>query len=261
MPLPWDPESTLFSIELLGKRINCSIPENVFLHGVFTPHTPAPDPDASLVIEESQGALEVNVERRDGVITMEVAGENAFNMNCFRSYIGFLIHNLTPAMFLHGCGIYSILRKNGILMLGHEGSGKTTVSSELPFVSIIDDDQILLEGTQLIGIGRKAAHTIRRSSRQNVVYEGGGHRRARLGLIFLLTKELEGGSIIEIDAESVLRDPSLVWHHNLETVHRPRNYCEGKSVPPVPAFVVGTHENIRETIEVVRETMDTVLIA
>ena len=145
--------------------------------------------------------------------------------------------------------------------MGHEGSGKTTLSKEIPSAYIIDDDQILLYKDELICIGKKAAHTIRRKNTQKVVYENKTYLYAKLGLIFVLTKEMQGGSIKKIPAESVLKDPALIWHHNLNTIEQPKNYCEGKELPEVPTFLVGTDENKKETIERVIKKLDDVLTA
>lgn len=248
-----------FSISMLEKQINCSIPENIFLHDTFTLYPQVDNPDASLSIKEAEGPLKSSIETKQGVIQIEVSGEEVFNMNVFRSYIGFLIHHLTPALFLHGCGIYSILRQKGLLLIGHEGSGKTTLSKEIPSSQIIDDDQILLHDNKLIPVGKKAAHTIQKKSVQKVVYEDKDHLSTELELIFILTKEMEGGHIKKTSAQSLLKDPSLVWHHNLCTLEQPENYCEGKAVPDVPAFFIGTNENINKTIEVMLEKIDSVL--
>ncbi|MBN2040046.1 MAG: hypothetical protein JW864_08405 [Spirochaetes bacterium] len=248
-----------FSINLLGKQINCSIPDNNFLHDTFTLNPQADNPDATLTIREADGPLRSNIETSQDAIIIDIEGENAFNMNMFRSYIGFLIHYLTPAFFIHGCGIYSILTQTGILLIGNEGSGKTTLSREIPSSQIIDDDQILLHENKLVPIGKKSAHTVQKRSVQKVVYEDKGYLATELELIFILTKEMKGGQVKKIPAESILKDPSLVWHHNLCTLEQPNNYCEDKEVPDVPAFLIGTDENKSETINAVLDKINSVL--
>ncbi len=259
MHFPSELDTSTFSIQVLNRQINCYLPEEVYIHDVFTKYPLVENPDAALAIEESEGPLQTRMEKRDGVITMRVAGENAFNMNRFRSYVGYLVHHLTPAMFIHGCGIYSIIRKKGVLFVGTEGSGKTTVSREIPHAYIIDDDQILLCGNELIGIGKKAARTEQDNVLQKVVYEDRGHRRVELGIIFTLTKEMEGGKTKKVSAESVLQDTELVWHHNLHTEQPPADYCKKKEVPDVPSYLVGTNGKKPETVRAVIKKIDTLL--
>lgn len=250
---------TSFSIEFLDRLINCTVPEGVYIHNVFELHPPVEHPDASLIIEECSGPPKGHIEKKNGSIDIKITSEEAFNMNIFRSYIGFLIHRLTPAVFLHGCGIYSIVKQKGIIITGHEGSGKTVLSRQIPTSYIIDDDQILLRGNELISIGNKAAHTVRKGKSQQVIYEKTKHLNAGLGLVFMLTKEIEGGIIKKVPAESILKDASLIWHHNLSSIKQPENYCEGKTVPDVSAFIIGTNENRNRTIEAMLEIIGSVL--
>ncbi len=259
MHFPSELNTSSFSIQVLDRTINCYLPQNVFIHDLFVKEPLSENPDAYLIIEEGEFPLKTEIENGRGALTLKVSGQDAFNINRFRSYIGFIIHQITPAMFIHGCGIYSILRKKGILLVGGEGSGKTTVSRELPHSYIIDDDQILLAGSELVGIGLKSARTEQDKNMQKVVYEDRGYRTAELGIIFMLTKEMKGGGVRKVPAESFLRDPELVWHHNLETVEIPKNYCEDKHVPDLPAFLAGTDGKKPETIRAVIKKIDFVL--
>ena len=259
MHMPSELDFSSFSINILGRRINCTLPRDVFLHNVFTMYPLVEEPDAVIVIEETEAPLSVCIDTGNGSTLMQVSGRDAFNMNRFRSYIGFLTHYITPAMFLHGCGIYSILRNSGILIVGRQGSGKSTISREIQFADIIDDDQILLHENELIGIGNKAASTVMKNSSQEVIYRNSEHLRAGLGIILALTKEMPGGTIKEISSQSLLSDPSLIWHHNLSTIDCPENYCLDKEIPVVPAFAIGTDENLKSTIETVNEKLEDVL--
>lgn len=245
-----------FSIRFLGMSINCSIPDDMFIRDVFVMGPPADTPDATLAVEASEAPLRIDMTGAGGVRALRVTGEDACNMNIFRSCIGFLVHCHTPALFVHGCGLYSILKKKGILILGPQGSGKTTIAGALPMTHIIDDDQVLVYGRDLVGIGLRAAHTIKRKIGQSVLYEKTERRRARLGLVLLLTGEREGGWTERFSVGSLLDDPAFLWHHNLNPMERPGHYCAGKSLPRVPAYRVGTSGGQRETIEAVKRLID-----
>lgn len=254
--MPYSFNHACFSIRLLGKSFNCSIPDDMFIRDVFAMGPPDDSPDATLSVEASERPLRIEMAGACGIRALRVTGEDACNMNIFRSCIGFLAHCLTPALFVHGCGLYSILKKKGILILGSQGSGKSTIAGALPMINIIDDDQVLIHGRELVGIGWRAAHTVRRKIGQTVLYEKTERRRARLGLVLLLTREREGGWIERFPIGALLDDPGILWHHNLDALEMPGHYCEGKTLPPVPAYRVGTSGGQRETIDEVCRLID-----
>ena len=259
--MPSELDLTHFSIHILDRIINCVVPTGFLLHDVFTLHKISQTPDAILHLKKTNDPLQADIKRKDGIITLNVSGEDAFNMNLFRSYIGLLVHYLTKAIFIHGCGIYSIVKNSGILILGKKKSGKTTISDKIQLSYIIDDDQMLLFENKLIGIGKKSAHTEELKKGQNVVYEKAGYRQTNLGIIFVLMKDLEGGTFKKIDSKSILTDLSLVWHHNLYTFEIPKDYCKDKQIPNVPAYFIGTNENKHKTIELLNELIKSQLVS
>jgi hypothetical protein len=156
---------------------------------------------------------------------------------------------------VHGTGLLVDSRRNlGILMVGAEHCGKSTLSTELG--DIIMDDDIMVVTRDTMKVASKMGFVTYRhpdSGRKFLTPLPNGVKEARMDLVFILDKKQPGGSFMDVDNSiprkyAVLNDlPPALQHAYLD-------------LPPIkvnaPIFRIGTRGKLRETVATVKNIIN-----
>lgn len=156
---------------------------------------------------------------------------------------------------VHGTGLVMDSRKNlGVLLVGASHCGKSTLSAKLDGI-VMDDDLMLVTRDQMRVAGKMGFVTYRHleSGRKYLTPLPNGVKEAHLGLVFLLDKEQEGGTVLDVD----------------NTI--PRKYGRLDDLPPMlknaclrlppikvnaPIFRLGTRGKLPQTLQLANYIID-----
>jgi hypothetical protein len=156
---------------------------------------------------------------------------------------------------VHGTGLLVDPRKNlGVLLVGAAHCGKTTLSAKLGDI-IMDDDIMLVTRDQMLVAGKMGFVTYRHaeSGRKYLTPLPNGAKEARLGLVFLLDKKQEGGTVLDVDNTIPRR---FAAPDDLPRILR-NAYLR---MPPIkvnaPIFRLGTRGKLPQTVRAAAHLID-----
>jgi hypothetical protein len=247
-----------FNLNVYGQDVTLSVdsrlydPKNTSILG---PHDYfAPGTDSSLEIILSYGKRRRAFADDDFVQITHYRGKAGSHI--IRQLVCYLAAYHSRAFdILHGTGLLVDSRKNlGVLLVGAAHCGKSTLSAKLGDI-VMDDDLMLVTRDKMRVAGKMGFVTYRRmeSGRKYLTPLPNGVKEADLGLVFLLDKKQEGGTVLDVD-NTIPR--TYAGLDDLPPILR-RAYLR---LPPIrvdaPIFRLGTHGKLPQTLRIAQYIID-----
>jgi hypothetical protein len=164
-------------------------------------------------------------------------------------------HHSRAFDIVHGAGLLVDSRKNlGVLLVGTAHCGKSALSAKLGDI-IMDDDIMLVTGDRMRVAGKMGFVTYKHaeSGRKYLTPLPNGVKEARIGLVLLLDKKQEGGTVLDVDNTIPRKYAGLD-----DLPPKLKNAC--LRMPPIrvnaPIFRLGTRGKLQQTLRMAKYIID-----
>ncbi len=247
-----------FNLNVYGQDVTLSIESRLYdpkNRGILGPHDYfAPGTESSLEIILCYGKRRRAFADDDFLQITNYRGKAGSHI--IRQLVCYLAaHHSRAFDIVHGTGLLVDSRKNlGILLVGAAHCGKSTLGAKLGDI-IMDDDIMLVTGDKMRVAGKMGFVTYRHleSGRKYLTPLPNGVKEADIGLVFLLDKKQEGGTVLDVD----------------NTI--PRKYARLDDLAPIlknaylrlppirvgaPIFRLGTRGKLEQTLRTAKYIID-----
>lgn len=232
------------NIDVLGKKILCTANVNLNLNSYFSVSADE-EFDGRLVFEKSENENLSFIEN-----VLKIKSDDA-SIDFLRKMIYFLADKfLDGVQLVHGAG--AVYNQKGVLILGKQNSGKSMAINSISDITIIDDDVLFVDESFMYCAGKKYVSCTLEDGKKCLNLVDKEAEIHRINLVLCLDKKYPGGFAKEISGSV---DAGYA-HLDFVPEFMQKDYSKTGFIFNAPAYVIGTNENVSETIKIIKDLIE-----